>query len=110
MNANVNKIKAGIKTKDPYEIAKSLTLPSLRSFIASKKKTNTQIRTYNEKLTIDGIDWSNVLNAFLLARDFAFAVSSMTMLVNSNAHLKCQYNYSATTSCTGSTHTSTCNN
>jgi hypothetical protein len=83
MNGDANKIKSGIKTKDPYEIAKSLTLPPLRSIAGNA--SNSQPRIYNEKLSIDGLDWSNVLNAFLQARDCAFAVSLFAM-VNYHAY------------------------
>lgn len=74
---NVNKLKAAIKTKDPYETAKALTLPPLRIVNANDKKSKPQQRAYNEKLTIDGVNWGSVLNAFLEARDCAFAVSSI---------------------------------
>jgi hypothetical protein len=71
---NVNQVKAGIKTKDPYEIAKALTLPPL---IASniQANSNPKKRSYSERLTIDGVDWSPVLNSFLEARDCVFVVS-----------------------------------
>ena len=74
---NVNKVKAAIKNQDPYETAKVLTLPPLRIVNANDKKSKPQQRAYNEKLTIDGVNWGSVLNAFLEARDCAFAVSSI---------------------------------
>lgn len=68
---NVHQVKACIKTKDPYQIAKAMTLPPLPPYQRSSGKD----RSYSERLTIEGVDWSPVLNAFLETRDHALAVS-----------------------------------
>jgi len=70
---NANKIKTILNTRDPYEIAQALTLPPL----ANERSNKSKQRSYNERLTIDGVDWSPVLNSFLEARDYAFAVSEI---------------------------------
>lgn len=72
---NVNQVKAGINTKDPYEIAKALTLPLLTAQNIHPNP-NPKKRSYSERLTIDGTDWSPVLNSFLEARDHVFSVSA----------------------------------
>lgn len=69
---NVHQIKACIKTKDPYEIAKAMTLPPLPP---QYQRSSGKDRSYSERLTIEGVDWSPVLNAFLETRDHALAVS-----------------------------------
>jgi 5-methylcytosine-specific restriction endonuclease McrA len=69
---NVNQVKAGINTKDPYEIAKALTLPLLTAQNIHPNP-NPKKRSYSERLTIDGTDWSPVLNSFLEARDHVFS-------------------------------------
>jgi hypothetical protein len=73
---NVNQVKAGINTKDPYEIAKALTLPLLTAQQNIHPNPNPKKRSYSERLTIDGTDWSPVLNSFLEARDHVFSVSA----------------------------------
>lgn len=68
---SLNKIRAKIKTKDPYEIASALTLPPLNNASTGNSSHNPR---FNERLTVDGVDWSSTLNAFLEAQAYAFAV------------------------------------
>ncbi len=70
---NVNKIKGKIKSKDPYAIADAFKLP-LKNVGQANTKSRRVTQTFNERLTMDGIDWSSTLNAFLKAQACAFAV------------------------------------
>lgn len=78
----VKKIKAVLQRQDPYEVAKVLTLPSLsnqnRGSLDSAAGGNKQ-RPYNERVTINDVDWSALVNSFLEARDCALAVSVLTI-------------------------------
>mmetsp|Transcript_5687 Transcript_5687/g.7999 ORF Transcript_5687/g.7999 Transcript_5687/m.7999 type:complete len:400 (-) Transcript_5687:63-1262(-) len=71
---SLNKIRAKIKTKDPYEIASALTLPPLNN---ESKGNSSHNPRFNERLTVDGVDWSSTLNAFLEAQAYAFAGDPM---------------------------------
>ncbi len=73
---NVNKIKGKIKSKDPYEIAEAFKLPPLKDIGQANANTKPRqvTQTFNERLTMDGVDWSSTLNAFLKAQACAFAV------------------------------------
>lgn len=71
------KIKAAIRSGDPYAISDAFTLPPLKYISSSAthpKHPSSSQSKYNERFSENGLDWSNAINSFLEARDYAVKV------------------------------------
>jgi hypothetical protein len=75
-------IKAAIRSGDPYAISDAFTLPPLKYISSSAthpKHPSSSQSKYNERFSENGLDWSNAINSFLEAREYAVKVRLLYM-------------------------------
>lgn len=73
-------IKAAIRSGDPYAISEVFTLPPLKHAFPSGTTPNPHSSSQNkfhERFSENGLDWSNAINSFLEARDYAAKVRTV---------------------------------
>jgi hypothetical protein len=74
---SAHQIKAAIRSGDPYAISEVFTLPPLKHAFPSgttPKPHSSSQNKFHERFGENGLDWSNAINSFLEARDYAAKV------------------------------------